>query len=140
MAIADDLKARTFKFSVDVYRLCARHRFEHAAAVIRTQLIKASSSTAANYRAACRGRSRPEFIAKIGTAIEEADESLFWLYYVEATRILPASPELHRLRTEANELVSIFTTSHKTATENEERAKREKCANRRRRARRNKKE
>jgi four helix bundle protein len=129
MSIADELKTRTFNFAVAVYRLCTRQRFDPPAWVIRTQLIKASSSTAANYRVACRGRSRPEFIAKIGTAIEEADESLFWLHFVEATSILPASPELRRLRTEANELVAIFTTSQKTATENEERSRHERCAN-----------
>ena len=130
MDIAERLKARTFDFAVAVYRLCADQSLDNAARTIRTQLINASSSVAANYRAACRGRSRPEFIAKIGVAIEEADESLFWLQFVEASSILPASPGLQKLRTEANELVAILTASYKTAKENERRDRARKRAER----------
>jgi four helix bundle protein len=88
------------------------------------QLIRASSSVAANYRAACRGKSRADFIAKLGTVEEEAeaDESGFWLEMLRAVFSLrnPAldvrtSDELERLRNEADQLVAIVVTSKKTA-------------------------
>jgi four helix bundle protein len=135
MSIAEILKARTFHFAVGVFRLCAAEPQGSAARIIRAQLIKASSSVAANYRAACRGRSRREFIAKIGVAIEEADESLFWLDFVEATQVLSPSADLQRLRTEANELVAILTTSQKTAKQNEARARAARAAQARRASR-----
>ena len=77
-------------------------------------MIDASTSVAANYRAACRARSRPEFIAKLGVVLEESDESLFWLeLMVEANLVTKARAE--RLLKEADELTAIFTTSVKTA-------------------------
>jgi four helix bundle protein len=97
MGIAETLKARTFEFAAAVYRVCATAPETNGAGIIRIQLIKASASVAANYRAACRGRSRPEFIAKLGVAIEEADESLFWLDFAEATQAIAPSPELQKL-------------------------------------------
>jgi len=81
------------------------------------QLIRASASVAANYRASCRARSKREFIAKIGTVIEEADESLFWLEYLVATEVM-AEPVVEELRSESNQLVAIFTTAQKTARAN----------------------
>jgi four helix bundle protein len=69
---------------------------------------------AANYRAACRARSRAEFVAKIGTVVEEADESVFWLeLLVEggmAEQVLVAP-----VAREANELLAIFAASQRTA-------------------------
>jgi four helix bundle protein len=65
--------------------------------------------------------SRAEFIAKLGVAIEEADESLFWLDVAEATLAIHSSVEMQKLRTEANELVAILTASQKTAKQNSQR-------------------
>ena len=98
VSIAETLKTRTFDFAAAVYRLCAAWPETPSAGIIRVQLIKASASVAANYRAACRGRSRPEFIAKLGVAIEEADESLFWLDLAEATQTIAASADLQKLQ------------------------------------------
>ena len=126
MSIKEQLKKRTFDFSVAVFKLSRRLARDSEGRIVRNQLIRASSGTAANYRAACRGRSPLEFIAKIGTTIEEADESLFWLEFIEATELILANSELKRLRTEADELVAIFTKSHKTAKANLERARQQK--------------
>jgi len=71
----------------------------------------------ANYRASCRGRSRADFIAKIGLVEEEADESLGWLELIDALQIAKG-PELNWLLREADELTAIFSASHKTAKAN----------------------
>jgi len=81
------------------------------------QVIRSSASVGANYRAVCRAKSKRDFIAKLGTVIEEGDESMFWLEYLQATELL-ANAAVTKLRGEANELVSIFTASQKTARAN----------------------
>ena len=120
-----ELKERTKRFALDVIKLCTRlpQRLETRHAI--GQLIRASSSVAANYRAACRGKSRADFIAKLGTVEEEADESGFWLEMLRDIFSLrnPAldvrtSDELERLRDEADQLVAIMVTSKKTARGN----------------------
>jgi four helix bundle protein len=60
------------------------------------QLVRASASVAANYRASCRAKSKPDFIAKLGTVIEESDESLLWLeYLVETGLVAEATVKKH---------------------------------------------
>ena len=109
-----ELKDRTKRFAVDVIRLCRDLPQTLDAKRVGGQLIDASTSVAANYRAACRARSRPEFIAKLGIVLEESDESLFWLeLMVDADLVTHARVE--RLLKEADELTAIFTTSVKTA-------------------------
>ena len=109
-----DLKARTKRFALDVIR-CTRtlpHGDEFT--IIRRQLIRSATSTAANYRAAQRAKSKAGFVNKLGTAEEEADESLFWLECL-AELATAEHAELKRLLGEADELVAILTASRKTA-------------------------
>lgn len=88
-----------------------------AGRAIGNQLIRSGTSVGANYRAACRSRSKAEFIAKIGTVTEEADESAFWLELIMEGGLL--KPELvFPLHKEAEELTAIFTASGRTAKEN----------------------
>ncbi len=69
---------------------------------------------AANYRAAGRARSKAEFLSKLGIVIEEADETVFWIELLEESGIvIPA--KLRELRAEADQLLSIFSASRKTA-------------------------
>jgi four helix bundle protein len=77
-------------------------------------LIRSSTSVASNYRAAQRAKSKADFISKLGTAEEEADESFLWLKCIAelATR---EHSELKRLLTEADELIAILTASRKSA-------------------------
>lgn len=80
------------------------------------QLFDAATSVAANYRAACKARSHPEFVAKIGIVVEEADESGFWLELLVQTSVINSSVVAAHLA-EASELTAIFTASHKTASQ-----------------------
>ena len=78
------------------------------------QLRRASSSAASNHRAAGRGRSHAEFTSKLSTALEEADESLYWLEHLAACGLAPPE-KLKRLIPESQELVAILTASVRTA-------------------------
>ena len=112
--IPKELKDRTKRFAVDVIRLCRELPPTLDGRRLGQQLIDSGTSTAANYRAACRARSRAEFIAKLGTVLEEADESLFWLELMIDANLV-TRPRAERLLKEADELTAIFTTSVKTA-------------------------
>ena len=90
---------------------------------VASQLRRAARGVASNYRAARRGRSDLDFIAKMGSVIEEADESMYWLEHLAATG-LSSQNDVQALRQEANELVAIFTAAHKTAKANLEAKKR----------------
>lgn len=82
--------------------------------LIRRQLFRSGTSVGANYRAACRGRSKADFIAKLGVVLEEADESLFWLEILTEAGIVKRETAAPLLK-EANELVAIFVASLNTA-------------------------
>jgi four helix bundle protein len=109
-----ELRARTKRFAVDVIRLSRELPTTLDGRTTGGQLLRAATSVAANYRSACRGRSRAEFIAKLGVVLEEADESLLWLELITEAEVA-SGPKVHRLLKEADELTAIFTTSMKTA-------------------------
>jgi four helix bundle protein len=78
------------------------------------QILRSATGMAANYRAVGRARSKAEFVAKIGIVFEEADETVFWLELLAESGIV--KPEkLHEMLDEANQLLSIFSASGKTA-------------------------
>lgn len=112
-----ELKIRTKKFAVDVLNFIDQLPNRKSANIIGNQLGRSASSVAANYRAACRGRSHAEFVAKIGVVEEEADETTFWLDIIPDTK--NAKPdEVEQLLKEARELTAIFTAASKTAKQN----------------------
>jgi four helix bundle protein len=111
-----DMKKRTKDFAKRVIKLCRHLPKTREGRLIGNQIFRSGTSVAANYRAACRGRSKAEFIAKLGIVLEEADETLYWLEILSETKILKTSL-LEPLMEEADELVSIFVTSLKTAKE-----------------------
>lgn len=78
--------------------------------------MRSATSVGANYRAACRARSRADFVAKLALVEEEADESLYWLELLKELNV-PAGEDIVRLMSEAGELVSIVVASKKTARE-----------------------
>jgi len=82
------LQDRTKNLALRVARLVATLPNMPFGRTIANQIIRSATSVAANYRAACRGRSRAEFIAKLGITIEEADESLFWLELAIAGKLV----------------------------------------------------
>ena len=89
---------------------------------IGKQLVRSGTSVGANYRAACQGRSRADFIAKLGIVIEEADESAFWLELIMDGELL-ARHLIKPLHQEAEELTAIFVASLNTARNNQSEAK-----------------
>ena len=109
-----DLRERTKRFALRILKLCdALPRTDGASAISR-QLLRSGTSVAANYRATGRARSRAEFVAKMGVVVEEADESVFWLELLVDSGLMSKS-RLGGLVAEANELLSIFVASQKTA-------------------------
>ena len=111
---AEELKHRTKQFGLRVIRLVEALPSTRTANVIGNQLLRAGTSIGANYRSACRGRSKPDFISKVGIAIEEADESLYWMEMLMEAGLV-AENRVSDLMKEANELVAILTSSVKTA-------------------------
>ena len=111
---SERLKARTENFAVGVVKFCETLPNTIAGRKIAGQLIDASTSVAANYRAACRGYTRPIFVSKLAIVAEEADESELWLRIIRRTG-LQATPVVAPLEQEAHELASIFTASLRTA-------------------------
>jgi len=109
-----DLKVRTQQFALRIVRLFRSLPRIEEARIIGKQLLRSGTSVGANYRAACRSRSHPEFVAKLGIVLEEADETAFWLQLVLDTGILQSEMAEHLLH-EANELTSIFVSSLRTA-------------------------
>ena len=115
-----ELQKRTKKFHVDVIKLCTHFPKNAAGFETAKQLIRAAGSVGANYRAACRGKSKADFIYKIEIVLEEADESLYWLEVSEEAQLLLKSEELTYLMKEANELVSIINAADITAKKNKD--------------------
>ena len=112
----DDLKNRTKQFALRVLRLVAALPNNLNGKTIGGQLVGSGTSVGANYRAACRARSKAEFIAKIGIVEEEADESAFWMELIIEGELL-GQPLVRPLLDEANELAKIMASSRKSASE-----------------------
>jgi four helix bundle protein len=113
-----ELLDRTMRFAVEVTRFCATLQDGDQARHVAHQLFRAATSTAANYRSACRGRSRSDFIAKLGIVEEEADEAVFWLEFIGHGDFARDRSSLAAVTGEARELRAIFGASHKTAKTN----------------------
>ena len=103
------LKKRTRKFAVDVITFCNSLKTCKASSVITYQLVKSATSTGANYRAACRARSKSEFFSKTCIVVEEADESEYWLEIINEANLSNDRAELLRLIKEVNEITKIMT-------------------------------
>ncbi len=115
---AEELKERTKQFALRVMHLVDALPKSAKARAIANQIIRSGTSVAANYRAACRARSRAEFISKVGIVEEEADETALWLELIIADKILP-NKKVQPLLTEANELVAIMASSFISARANQ---------------------
>lgn len=113
----EELKARTKSFAHNCVKLALSLPNTYLANHIKGQLIRATTSVPANYRATCIAQSKPSFIAKISIVIEEADECFFWLEFILDEGILEKQ-KVEPLLKEAGELTSIFIASRKTAVNN----------------------
>src|SRR5690606_30818090 len=112
-----ELKERCKRFSLRVVRLVRALPDDKIGRPIANQLIRCGTSVAANYRAACLAKSRADFASKVGTAVEEADESALWMEIIMEDGILPTE-KVAPLWQEATELTAIFCASIKTARRN----------------------
>jgi four helix bundle protein len=111
---AEALKQRTKQFALNVLAFGRSLPGDDQSRDIGRQLTRAATSVGANYRAACRSRSRAEFIARIGVVLEEADESGFWLEILSEDRV-SSDKRVHELLDEAKQLCAIFVASSVTA-------------------------
>ena len=112
-----ELKDRTKQFALRIIKLCAALPGNYIGRAIGNQLVRCGSSVGANYRAACRARSRAEFLSKLGIVEEESDESIFWMELIIDSEMI--KKELVKpLLNEANELTAIFVQSIKSARQN----------------------
>ena len=117
-----ELQERTRAFATAVIKFCDGLPRHAAVESITDQLLDSAGSTDSNYRATCRARSPNEFIAKIGIAAEEADESKGWLQLLVSSNLATAD-QAAALIQEADELIAIFVASRKTAERNRARRK-----------------
>ncbi|MGJ8672901.1 four helix bundle protein [Rubritalea sp.] len=110
----ESLEDRTYSFALRVIKITKALPDDRESRHIANQLFRSGTSVAANYRASRKGKSKKDFIAKLGIVLEEADESHFWLSIIIDTNILPQEL-VEPLHKEASELTAIFTQSIKTA-------------------------
>ncbi len=104
-----DLRERTKGFAILVVRFYSNLPKSIEAQVMGKQVLRSGTSVGANYREACRARSKAKFIAKVGDCLKELDESSYWFELLEETGTV-ASASLEPLHKECNELLAIFTT------------------------------
>ena len=109
-----ELQGRTKQFALRVFKLVDALPQTVAGRAVANQLVRSATSVGANYRAACRARSRAEFAAKLGTVLEEADESSYWLELIREGKLMHES-KLSLLLKEANELTAIVASGRKSA-------------------------
>jgi four helix bundle protein len=110
----NDLPERTYQYGRRVIHLFETLPSAKLAQHLGFQLLRSATSVGANYREANRGRSKPEFIAKMGDCLKELDESSLWLRHIDDSNLLPSS-RLADLRQETDELIRIFVTIIKRA-------------------------
>ena len=113
-----ELLQRTKQFALRIFKLVGALPQTIQGRAVAAQLIRSGTSVAANYRAACRARSKAEFVAKLGVVEEEADETAFWLESIIETELLRAA-KVKPLPTEADEIVAIMASSKKTAAKSQ---------------------
>ena len=112
-----ELQERTKKFAIRVIKLVKELEKTSIGRIIGSQLLRAGTSVAANYRAVCRSKSIKDFIAKLAIVIEEADESVFWLEIIVESGLMKES-FIRNLLGEANEITAIMVASRNSSMKN----------------------
>ncbi len=113
----EELKKRTKDFAHRCVKLALNLPSSILGRHLQGQLIRAATSVAANYRAACLAQSKASFTAKLSIVIEESDESLFWLEFILEEKLIKKEL-IKSLLQEASELTAIFIASRKTIQKN----------------------
>ena len=104
-----DLKLRTKTFALRIIKLYSALPRRGDAKVLGTQILKSGTSVGAHYREACRAKSDADFISKVEGALQELDETAYWLELIGEAEILPTN-RLLPLHDEAEELIAILVT------------------------------
>ena len=113
----DELRERTKQFALKIIKVFEALPNTATGRAIGNQLVRCGTSVGANYRAACRGRSKAEFNSKLHIVLEEADESVFWLELIKEQKLL-SDDKIKFLLNKAEELTKIFSKSYYTAKQN----------------------
>jgi four helix bundle protein len=108
------MKARTKAFAVQIVKFYKRLPKADEARVLGRQVLRSGTSVAANYRAVCRAKSQADFISKLGTVVEEVDETLLWLELFVEAEVCPPD-KVKALQGEADELLRVFSSALGTA-------------------------
>ena len=114
----EELNNRIMEFNYRVFNLVNCLPSTKLADTITIQMIRSSTSIGANYRAACRSKSRKDFINKLKIVEEERDETLYWLELIGGSKLIK-NEKIVNLKKECSELLAIFVSSLKTAKVNE---------------------
>lgn len=109
----ESLKRRTKSIALEVISLSKEIPRSEEGKIILRQLVRSATSVGANYRAACRGRSKAEYFAKLSITVEEADETLYWLEILEESKII--SKDISALKDEVLQILSILAKARKTS-------------------------
>ena len=111
---ADELRKRTKAFALRVIQLAQALPDDTLGRVIKGQLVRCGTSVGANYRAAARAKSTADFISKLGTVEEEADESMYWMELIVEAELM-SEKRISGLYNEADEILAMVVSSIKTA-------------------------
>jgi four helix bundle protein len=117
-----EMKGRTKQFGLRVLKLVDALPSNRAGRIIGDQLGRSGTSVGANYRAACRARSRADFYSKLGVVEEEVDESCYWMEMIIEGNLLKTS-RVQPLYQEANELLAMMVASRRTISDTDRAAK-----------------
>jgi len=115
-----NLQIRTKQFALQVIKFCEGLPKDDTSRILGRQLLRSGTSVGANYRAACRAKSKPAFISKMGDVLEESDESGYWVELLSESGKVDEKSAAPVLR-EANELVAIAVSPLTRPSETQER-------------------
>ena len=111
---AEEMKTRTKQFALRVIKLTSGLPRSDVGRVIKNQILRSGTSVGANYRAACRAKSTADFLSKMATVEEEADETMYWMELILEAGLM-SKEQISDLYGEANEILAIIVSSIKTA-------------------------
>ena len=118
----ENIKDRTREFAIRVLKMVSAMPKNYSSQVLSHQIVRSATSVGANYRAACRSKSRRDFVNKLKIVEEELDETCYWLELIEVCTFFPTE-KISPLIRESDELLAIIVKSIQTARENENRRK-----------------
>ncbi len=114
---SEELKNRTKKFALRIIKLTENLPVTSTGKIIGNQLLRSATSAGANYRSACRSRTKIEFFSKIRIVEEEADESVYWIELIKESDLIQEN-KISDILKEAHELTATFTSIGKTTKQN----------------------